>query len=136
MVLGRDGNTAVAVGDAGTMLVSADGGRTWRERTTGTTTALRDVWLTGDKADRFVAVGDEGLVLEGAVGGTGTESRSLGAGLTLRALHLEGSGHGTIVGDRGAIFTTDDFAQSWERLDIEEQRHIFGVDALDSGSHL
>jgi photosystem II stability/assembly factor-like uncharacterized protein len=134
--LGRDGNTAVAVGDGGAMLVSADGGRSWRERATGTTTALRDVWLTGDKADRFIAVGDEGLVLEGAVLGSTTESRSLGAGLTLRALHLEASGHGTIVGDRGVIFTTEDFAQSWERLEIDEQRHIFGVDALDSGPHL
>jgi photosystem II stability/assembly factor-like uncharacterized protein len=136
VVLGRDGKTAVAVGDGGAMLVSADGGRTWRERTTGTTTALRDVWLTGDEADRFVAVGDEGLLLEGTVGGTGTESRSLEAGLSLRALHLEASGHGTIVGDRGAIFLTDDFAQSWERLETDEQRHIFGVDALDSGGHL
>jgi photosystem II stability/assembly factor-like uncharacterized protein len=136
VVLGRDGNTAVAVGDGGAMLVSNDGGRSWRTRDTGTTGALRDVWLTGDKSDQFVAVGDDGLVLEGAVGGTGIGSRSLGAGLTLRALHLEASGHGTIVGDRGAIFLTDDFGTSWERLEIDESRNVLGVDALDAGPHL
>jgi photosystem II stability/assembly factor-like uncharacterized protein len=136
VVLGRDGNTAVAVGEAGTMLVSADGGRTWRERVTDTRTALRDVWLTGDKADRFVAVGDDGLLLEGAVFGAATDARTLGAGTTLRALHLEASGHGTIVGDRGSVFLTDDFGATWERLDLADTRHVFGVDALDSGAHL
>ncbi len=136
VVLGRDGNTAVAVGDGGTMLVSSDGGRSWRARDTGTRTNLRDVWLTGEQADRFVAVGDDGLVLEGAVGGTATASRSLGAGVTLRALHLSASGEGTIVGDRGAVFLTDDFGTTWERLDLDESRNILGVDALDSGPHL
>jgi photosystem II stability/assembly factor-like uncharacterized protein len=136
VVLGRDGNHAVAVGDGGAMLVSADAGRTWRARATGTTTTLRDVWLTGAEADRFFAVGDDGLVLEGALFGAATEARSLGAGTTLRALHLEASGHGTIVGDEGAVFLTDDFGASWNRLDISDQRHVFGVDALDSGAHL
>jgi photosystem II stability/assembly factor-like uncharacterized protein len=136
VVLGRDGNTAVAVGEAGTMLVSADGGRSWRVRETGSQAALRDVWLTGDRADRFVAVGEDGLLLEGAVFGAGTDARSLGAGTTLRALHLEASGHGTIVGDRGSVFLTDDFGVTWDRLDLEDDRHVFGVDALDSGPHL
>ena len=136
MVLGRDGNTAVAVGEAGAILVSADSGRTWRERASGVTTTLRDVWLTGDEADRFVAVGDGGLLLEGAVFGAGTESRNLGPGVNLRALHLEASGDGTIVGDSGTVFQTDDFGVSWNRLEIDEPRHIFGVDALDSAGHL
>ena len=136
VVLGRDGKTAIAVGDGGAMLVSADAGRSWRVRATGTTTTLRDVWLTGDDADRFAAVGDDGLLLEGGVFGTGTEARSLGAGATLRALHLEASGLGTIVGDQGAVFLTDDFGTTWNRLDISDQRHVFGVDALDSGGHL
>ena len=30
VVLGRDGKSAIAVGDGGTMLVSADAGRSWR----------------------------------------------------------------------------------------------------------
>ncbi len=136
VVLGRDGKTAVAVGDGGTMLVSADGGRSFRERLTGSASTLRDVWLTGDQADRFVAVGDGGLVLEGAVFGSATESRNLVGGATLRALHLEASGHGTIAGDRGTVFLTDDFGATWNRLELSEQRHVFGVDALDAGGHL
>jgi photosystem II stability/assembly factor-like uncharacterized protein len=136
VVLGRNGQTAVAVGEAGTMMVSADGGRSWRARATGSSATLRDVWLTGDQSDRFVAVGDGGLLLEGAVFGTGTESRNLGAESTLRALHLEATGHGTIVGDRGAVFLTDDFGSTWNRLELDDPRNIFGVDALDSGGHL
>ena len=120
VVLGRNGITAVAVGEAGAILVSADSGRTWRERASGVTTTLRDVWLTGDEADRFVAVGDGGLLLEGAVFGAGTESRNLGPGVNLRALHLEASGDGTIVGDSGTVFQTDDFGVSWNRLEIDD----------------
>lgn len=137
IALSSDGLTAVAVGDAGTMLLSTDGGQRWRDRPSGTTRALRDVWLIGADGNAVFAVGDGGVLITGLTAGNdGVAPRSLGA-LTLRGLHLEASGRGAIVGDGGALFLTRDFGTSWKRLETGELRDIFGVDALgDDHEHL
>jgi photosystem II stability/assembly factor-like uncharacterized protein len=126
-----DGQIAVAVGDAGAMLISTDGGERWRDRPSGTTRSLRDIWLIGDDGKQLYAIGDGGVMVRG-----GTESmdglapRSLGDTFVLRGLHLEASGHGAIVGDHGAMFVTTDFGDSWTKLETGETRDIFSVDAL------
>jgi photosystem II stability/assembly factor-like uncharacterized protein len=136
VVLSRDGQTALAVGDGGRLLVSRDGGLGfWSQRPT-VPSAIRDVWLVGDRGDRFVAVGDGGLVLEGATGGPATVQTRLGDGVTLRAIHLSSNGHGAIVGDGGAAFFTSDAGKTWQRLDTGETRNLYGLDALEVGPHL
>jgi photosystem II stability/assembly factor-like uncharacterized protein len=134
IVLSRDGATAVAVGDGGQMLFSADAGLTFTSRPTGTSAALRDVWLIGQGGERFMAVGDGGQVVQGLARDGELVTRSLGADLTLRALHLQGDGHGMVVGDHGAAFFTEDFGSSWARVATGDTRDILGVDALDYGS--
>ncbi len=134
VVFSRDGTTAIAVGDGGQMLVSSDGGLTFAARSTGTAAGLKDVWLVGVDGGRFVAIGEGGLILEASTRGGEVAARSLGADVTLRALHLEASGHGMIVGDKGAAFLTEDAGRSWSRIDTGETRTIFGVDALDFGA--
>jgi photosystem II stability/assembly factor-like uncharacterized protein len=131
VALAMDGVTAVAVGEGGAMLVSTDGGQRWHDRPSGTTRALRDVWLLGNDGKGLFAVGDGGVLVSGATeAGDGATPRSLGEDLTLRGLHLEASGRGAIVGDRGAVFSTSDFGTSWSRVEANELRDIFAVDAL------
>jgi photosystem II stability/assembly factor-like uncharacterized protein len=136
VVLSRDGQTAVAVGEGGRMLISRDGGLSFWSRTPVVAEAIRDVWLVGDRGDRFVAVGDGGLVIDGATGGAPAGQRRLAGGATLRAIHLGASGHGAIVGDRGTLLFTEDGGQSWRQLDTGETRDLYGLDALDVGPHL
>jgi photosystem II stability/assembly factor-like uncharacterized protein len=126
----------MAAGEGGRLLVSRDGGLGYWSHASGVTTTLRDVWLIGDRGDRFVAIGDDGLVLSGATGGPADVQARLGDGLTLRAIHLEASGHGAIVGDRGALFMTDDGGRSWRPVDTGETRNLYGLDALQTGPHL
>jgi photosystem II stability/assembly factor-like uncharacterized protein len=78
-------------------------------------------------------VGEAGLVLEGVVRGDGASASALPGGPSLRALHMQGNGHGMVVGDRGAAFFTEDFGKNWQRVSTGETRDIFGVDALDFG---
>ncbi|HEY0713584.1 MAG TPA: YCF48-related protein, partial [Polyangia bacterium] len=131
VALSHDGNTAVAVGDAGAMLLSTDGGRTWRDRPSGTTHALNDVWLAGPEGDTVIAVGAGGVLVMGPTTAMdGASPRLLGEGRTLRGVHLEDSGHGTIVGDNGTILMTDDFGLSWSPRPSGDARDIFAVDAL------
>jgi photosystem II stability/assembly factor-like uncharacterized protein len=138
IALAEDGLTAAAVGDAGAILISTDGGRRWHDRPSGTTRTLRDVWLTGDDGQGLYAVGEGGVLITGATESSeGASPRSLGEGLTLRGLHLEASGHGAIVGDRGAMFVTHDFGANWSKVETGEGRDIFAVDALgDEHEHL
>jgi photosystem II stability/assembly factor-like uncharacterized protein len=136
IVMARDGLSAVAVGDRGQMLISTDAGLTFSARSTGASVDLRDVWLIGQGGERFMAVGDGGTILQGLVRDLTGEvaSRSLGAALSLRALHLQGDGHGMIVGDHGTAFFTEDFGTSWSAVGTGDARDILGVDALDFGS--
>jgi photosystem II stability/assembly factor-like uncharacterized protein len=77
------------------------------------------------------AVGDGGVLVRGwSETGDGATPRTLGEDLTLRGLHLQASGHGAIVGDRGSMFVTTDFGESWTRVATGDDRDIFGVDAL------
>jgi photosystem II stability/assembly factor-like uncharacterized protein len=136
VVLSRDGQTAVAVGEGGRMLISRDGGLSFWSQTPVVADAIRDVWLVGEQGNRFVAVGDAGLVMDGATGGVPTVRSRLADGASLRALHLEASGHGAIVGDRGTLLFTEDGGQHWKQLATGETRDLYGLDALDVGPHL
>jgi photosystem II stability/assembly factor-like uncharacterized protein len=131
VALSEDGLTAAAVGEGGAMLVSTDGGLRWRDRPSGTTRALRDVWLIGADGKGLYAVGDGGVLVRGETETSdGATPRSLGQALTLRGLHLEASGHGAIVGDAGSMFITTDFGDSWMKVETGDTRDIFSVDAL------
>src|SRR5260370_30698376 len=62
-------NTVVAVGAAGTILKSIDGGANWMLQSSGTTNGLSGVSCTD--ASNCTAVGDLGTVLQGNNGGPG-----------------------------------------------------------------
>lgn len=139
VAVSHDGATAAAVGDHGVMLVSFDGGVTWVDRPSGTTRALRDVWVAGERGGRVIAVGDGGVVVDGATGARdGATPKVLGAGgdLRLRALHLSASGHGAIVGDEGMLFVTDDGGATWTQVSTGDRRNVYAVDALEDSPHL
>src|SRR5437763_14869298 len=56
-----DSGVGFVVGDAGTIVNTADAGLTWSPRTSGTTNALHDVYVCD--AAQGVAGGQQGLIL-------------------------------------------------------------------------
>jgi photosystem II stability/assembly factor-like uncharacterized protein len=58
---GSSTSDVYAVGDAGTILHSIDGGANWKYETGGVTTNLNGVW--GSAANDVFAVGDAGVIL-------------------------------------------------------------------------
>lgn len=57
------GDTALVVGNSGTILRSTDGGATWRALSSGVAGILRGVAVGNDR--QAVVVGDGGVILRG-----------------------------------------------------------------------
>lgn len=130
-----DGRRVLAVGDAGLVLASDDGGRSFRALAPFTSRALHDVWLAADGSRAFV-VGGAGLVVELEGDRVRASRELLPDGQALRALHLGAFGAGTAVGDDGRAFMTHDEGKTWVPVDLGTRLPLFGVDDLHGEPHL
>lgn len=127
------GDDAVAVGHAGALLRSGDGGLTWTAELPATTRDLHAVRIAGD-ASLIVAVGEAGTVVR--IGADDTAVRELlDPALALRALHLSTT-HGHAVGDDGVVFSTHDAGRTWEPLAAASEHDLLGLDDLHGEPHL
>lgn len=133
VALTPDGDHAVAVGQAGLLLRSDDGGLTWRAELPATTRDLHAVRIAGDNS-LVLAVGQAGTVVRIAQDDTSV-TELLDASLSLRALHLSTS-HGHAVGDDGVMFSTHDQGRSWEPIALGLETDLLGLDDLHGEPHL
>jgi photosystem II stability/assembly factor-like uncharacterized protein len=127
-----DGVSAAAVGDAGALWRSDDGGLRWRREDLAVDgTLLRDVWIAHDRT--VVAVGDRGLIARRAADGTVTVQHPVTA--ALHALHIGASGHSFAAGDAGTVLLSHDAGQTWTRIDAGIDRAILALDEIDGEGH-
>jgi photosystem II stability/assembly factor-like uncharacterized protein len=131
--MSADGRTAIAVGDAGMILRSLDGGQQWQPIDASLAGALRDVWVTGDGSSAL-AVGDGALLVE--IDQAGVTTRELIAdGPTLRGIHLAADGSGMAVGDSGTGLVTTDHGASWTQVELGTVRTLHAVDDIHDVPH-
>jgi photosystem II stability/assembly factor-like uncharacterized protein len=113
-----DGQHGVAVGNAGEILRSADGGKSWN-RVEGVPVIfeLHSVCLSSD-GTRGCAVGDYGVALRTVDSGlTWTRVYPLSI-RSLRSVALSGDGqHAWIAGEFGSLFYSGDGGQTWKSAD-------------------
>ncbi len=128
-----DGLHAVAVGQAGLVLRSSDGGARWTPEAPATSRDLHAVRIAAD-ASLVVAVGQAGTVLRLGADDSAV-TRLLDPALSLRALHLSRT-HGHAVGDAGTLFTTHDAGRSWESVALDLEHDLLGLDDLHGEPHL
>lgn len=129
-----DGAQVVAVGEAGALLRSLDGGASWAAVETPTQRDLHAVRVAGD-GSVVVAVGGAGVVLRIDDAGISSEEH-LDPARALRALHLSSDGHGHAVGDGGAVLATHDAGVRWEAVAVDLDVALFGLDDLHGEPHL
>jgi photosystem II stability/assembly factor-like uncharacterized protein len=137
--ISADGERAVAVGDAGAILASADGCHSWQAQTAPTqSAALLDVAVRGDDA---IAVGQSGIVLRRSTGAqwnrieTATQARLLGVDVNAAGLAIA-------VGSFGTVLRSDDHGHSWQRLSIDWSQfvrdgfepHLYAVNVAADGT--
>ncbi len=108
-----DGRRGVAVGNAGTLLTTANAGAAWTIRTSGTSAALNSVWFT--HADTGWAVGATGVAMRTVDGGAHwTRQTQVPATENLTCVRFVGLQRGWIVGT-GVVLRTTNGGLNWTR---------------------
>jgi photosystem II stability/assembly factor-like uncharacterized protein len=134
-----------AVGGRGALLATVDGGETWRARARPTEDALRDVyfsdeqngWLVCERSIYDLKEKDEPrtYLLRTADGGaTWKRVNVIGADVDarlVRALFTD-EGRGWAFGEEGALYTTRDGGESWERQRVPTRNLLLGGWFLNS----
>lgn len=126
-----DGRDAIAVGEGGLALRSADGGIAWSPTELGTERTLRAVRISA-LGDVLLAVGDGGIVVRRDP--SGDDVREIGG--TLRALHVTDDGHALAVGDAGLVVSSEDLGNTWTSLSAGTSATFLAVDDLHGEPHL
>lgn len=126
----RAGERIVAAGDFGTILVSDDGGRSWRQAATPTRATLTALHFIDAK--HGWAAGHGGVLLETRDGGTQwTRLASLGADVVPFALHFEDERRGLAVGAFGYAAMTEDGGRNWNPVRISAgeyaDQHLYAI---------
>jgi photosystem II stability/assembly factor-like uncharacterized protein len=98
-----------AVGNAGLVFHSFDGGVTWSSSTQGAT-ALRAVYAMNSNV---WIVGDNGTCYSSTDGGNTWTNQTLAGGVTLRSVAFANTQIGWIVGNGGAIIKTTNSGSNW-----------------------
>lgn len=106
-----DDNTAIAVGDAGTIMVTHDAGLTWtaKIKVLDITTQLNRIARVD--ATTAVVVGNAGVVLR--TFDAGTSWQTLPSPTTLDIVDVDFLGSAGIVGAGSQVFRTDDGGATW-----------------------
>ena len=124
-----DSQTAIAVGDGGTMLRTTDAGLTWTVQTSGTTNTLRGVSFAD--ASTGWAVGDAGTILRTGDGGL-TWTDQFSGSYRFWAVSFVDANIGTAVSD-GTILRTTDGGDAWVvQYRDEHAVSLFGVAFVDA----
>jgi photosystem II stability/assembly factor-like uncharacterized protein len=111
-----DGNTIV-VGKFGSILLSADGGKSWQARSSGTAQVLSAVSFA-DKTHGFV-VGSAGTLLATDDGGATWRAQNSGTKEHLLAVHAVSANQIFAVGAFGTLLSSSDGGRSWLKHDMK-----------------
>lgn len=126
-----------AVGHDAVIVRSEDGGASWQRThfAADEQKPLLDVWFRD--ADRGFAVGAYGLFLESDDGGKSWKPKAAFDGdFHINALAAGRDGKLLIAGEGGALYRSDDYGQSWEKIESPYAGSFFGALATNDGSFI
>ena len=116
-----DGRNGWAVGDAGTIVHTADAGASWGAQASATAFSLHGVWFTTGVTG--FAVGNGGTVMRTRNGGSSwSRLTNVAASENLHDVCFADTSNGWVVGANGVILRTDDGGASWSRLNPTAQQ--------------
>jgi len=134
-----DSSHGWAVGEAGTILATSDGGATWNGQSSGTNARLWAVAFT-DPSHGW-AVGGDGIILATTDGGTTWTKQSSGTNEDLYSVTFTDSSHGWAVGESydwstgtpsSVILATTDGGATWTQQHSAANAHLSSVTFTDA----
>lgn len=134
------GEHVIAVGDAGSVLISHDGGEVFSPIETGLSPAPDLLAVTLSSNGRYgVIAGEAGILLRLADDVLVPMQLNLDLGAEtapdLHDVHADSSGGIQVVGDRGIILMSEDDGASWSMRSSPRGRDLFGIDSVDGRGH-
>ncbi|MDT9001793.1 YCF48-related protein [Paucibacter sp. APW11] len=116
-----------AVGAAGTLLHTQNGGLTWEAQGSATKSLLLAIRLAKN-GQHIVAVGEGGTILSSKDGGQSWSTQTWPSGELLTALHVSSDGEQAwSVGEGGLILHSEDGGKSWDRQDSGTQKQLIAL---------
>ena len=124
-----------AVGDAGWVYATVNGGASWALQSTGVTASLKGVWFVD--RDHGWAVGTNGTVIHTSNGGlTWTvQDTGVGSGYTFSAVRFVSTSEGWISGGSGttgAILHTENGGATWRLQEVGEANYLYDLAFTDA----
>ncbi|MDP3829936.1 MAG: YCF48-related protein [Ignavibacteriaceae bacterium] len=121
-----------AVGDAGRVMKTTDGGSTWSIEST---TVLRELYsLSFTDANNGTAVGYEGKIVRTTDGGSNWVEQTSGVATTLHDVSFSDANNGTAVGNSGVIIRTTDGGTNWVSQTSGTTSHFYTVLSIDANN--
>ncbi|MBZ0133536.1 MAG: YCF48-related protein [Rhodocyclaceae bacterium] len=137
MAATRAGERIITAGDFGTVLLSDDAGRSWRQARTPTRATLTALYFID--AQRGWAVGHGGVVLSTQDGGEKwVQLSGLDREAVPFAVHFTDAQRGLVVGAFGYAAVTADGGRSWQKTKISRgeyaDQHLYNIFAGPKGA--
>ncbi|MBM4258058.1 MAG: hypothetical protein FJ147_19465 [Deltaproteobacteria bacterium] len=108
---------AIVIGYSGKILMTTDGGRTWKSKPSGTELALYSIQFV-DAQNGWIS-GQDGLILHTADGGESWQKQETGVPVPLFALWFADKDRGWAVGQQATYVRTIDGGATWQEGRIE-----------------
>ncbi|MEK7377156.1 MAG: YCF48-related protein [Candidatus Margulisiibacteriota bacterium] len=119
-----DTSNGIAVGENGLILVTANGGTTWAQKSSGVVTTLYKVKMTA--ADTAFAAGANGVILKTTNGGSSWTAIDIGVSTWLYALEISGKNI-WVGGEGGKIYFSGDSGSTWTTQDSHTNQPINSI---------
>jgi photosystem II stability/assembly factor-like uncharacterized protein/energy-coupling factor transporter ATP-binding protein EcfA2 len=117
-----------AVGEAGNIVASVDGGQTWRPQSAPTNENLSRVQFVGSNG---WVVGDNGVILATRDEGKTWDHQKSETTAELHDVFADKTGVVWAVGELGTILKTLNRGENWFRRRVEPYKHLWGLDFVD-----
>jgi photosystem II stability/assembly factor-like uncharacterized protein len=121
-----------AVGDAGTLIKTTDGGNNWNRVYTGVWDALNSVYFT-DSYNGYIA-GERGRILKTIDAGGHWDSLATNTTKTLYSIVFVNNNTGYAVGDSGTILKTTNGGTTWQMLTSGTTNRLLSVSFIDENT--
>ena len=124
--------TGYAVGLAGTLIKTTDGGNNWNRVYTGVWDALNSVYFT-DSYTGYIA-GEKGRILKTIDAGGHWDSLATNTTKTLYSIVFVNNNIGYAVGDSGTILKTTNAGTTWQMLTSGTTYRLLSVSFIDENT--